>query len=240
MEWGDYMSKGTLKKKKVEIITVCICVVLIAAILAILIVFNKSKDFVYNKHLDEAVISIDDENITLKDFSYYIYIVEKQINDMAIKYNPDDPNDFWNTHFKNSLDSVFTRDYAKQLAKDLCEYDYIMEKETAIHNIYVTESEKESIKADAKDTYDDFSQKAKDNTRLSEEDIYNILCRRKLVEKYAVRAAQQVKSDGFEGDSASLLDYDGEYYKEMIKSKYNVTENNKLLDKITMGRVTVN
>lgn len=115
-----------------------------------------------------------------------------------------------------------------------------MEKETAIHNIYVTESEKESIKADAKDTYDDFSQKAKDNTRLSEEDIYNILCRRKLVEKYAVRAAQQVKSDGFAGDSASLLDYDGEYYKEMIKSKYNVTENNKLLDKITMGRVTVN
>ena len=202
--------------------------------------FNKSKDFVYNKHLDEAVISIDDENITLKDFSYYIYIVEKQINDMAIKYNPDDPNDFWNTHFKNSLDSVFTRDYAKQLAKDLCEYDYIMEKETAIHNIYVTESEKESIKADAKDTYDDFSQKAKDNTRLSEEDIYNILCRRKLVEKYAVRAAQQVKSDGFGGDSASLLDYDGEYYKEMIKSRYNVTENNKLLDRITMGRVTVN
>ena len=44
------------------------------------------------------------------------------------------------THIlKNSLDSVFTRDYAKQLAKDLCEYDYIMEKETAIHNIYVTE-----------------------------------------------------------------------------------------------------
>ena len=232
MEWGDCMSKSTFKKKRVEIITVCICAVLIAAILVILIMFNKSKEFIYNKHLDEAVISIDDENITLKDFSYYIYIVEKQINEMAIKYNPDDPNDFWNTHFKNSLDSVFTRDYAKQLAKDLCEYDYIMEKEASVYNIYVTESEKESIKADAKDTYDDFSQKAKDNTRLSEADIYNILCRRKLVEKYATRAAEQVRSDGFEGDSASLLDYDGDYY--------SITENNKLLDKITMGRVTVN
>lgn len=240
MEWGDCMSKSTFKKKRVEIITVCICAVLIAAILVILIMFNKSKEFIYNKHLDEAVISIDDENITLKDFSYYIYIVEKQINEMAIKYNPDDPNDFWNTHFKNSLDSVFTRDYAKQLAKDLCEYDYIMEKEASIYNIYVTESEKESIKADAKDTYDDFSQKAKNNTRLSEEDIYNILCRRKLVEKYATRAAEQVRSDGFEGDSASLLDYDGDYYKEIIRSKYSITENNKLLDKITMGRVTVN
>lgn len=240
MEWGDCMSKSTFKKKRVEIITVCICAVLIAAILVILILFNKSKEFVYNKHLDEAVISIDDENITLKDFSYYIYIVEKQINEMAIKYNPDDLNDFWNTHFKNSLDSVFTRDYAKQLAKDLCEYDYIMEKEASVYNIYVTESEKESIKADAKDTYDDFSQKAKDNTRLSEADIYNILCRRKLVEKYATRAAEQVRSDGFEGDSASLLDYDGDYYKEIIRSKYSIKENNKLLDKITMGRVTVN
>ena len=38
----------------------------------------------------------------------------------------------------------------------------------------------------------------------------------------------------------STFDYDGEYYKEMIKSRYNVTENNKLLDRITMGRVTVN
>ncbi len=240
MKWGDYMSKGTLKKKRAEIIVIIICSILIAIIFVMLIAFNKNKDFVYNKHLNETVITIDDENITLKDFSYYVYIVEKQINDMAIKYNPDDPNDFWNTHFKNSLDSVFTRDYAKQLAKDLCEYDYIMEKETAVHNIYVTESEKESLRSDAKDTYDDFSQKAKDNTKLSEDDIYNILCRRKLVEKYATRAASQVRKDGFEGDSASLLDYDGDYYKEIIKAKYNVTENDKILDKITMGRVTVN
>ena len=239
MEWGDYMSKGTLKKKKVEIITVCICVVLIAAILAILIVFNKSKDFVYNKHLDEAVISIDDENITLKDFSYYIYIVEKQINDMAVKYNPDDPNDFWNTHFKNSLDSVFTRDYAKQLAIDLCEYDYIMEYESTVYNLYLTDSDKQSCKSNAHDTYEDMSEKAHNNTKLTEDDIYNILCRKKLVEKYVTRAAQKVQEEGFEGDS-SLFNYDGDFYKEKIKIKYDVTENHKLLDKITMGRVTVN
>ena len=133
---------------------------------------------------------------------------------MAIKYNPDDTNEFWNTYFKNSLDSVFTRDYAKQLAKDLCEYDYIMEKETAVHNLYVTESEKDSLRTEAKDTYNDFTQKAKDNTQLSEDDIFNILCRRKLAEKYAIRAATQVKADGFEGDSSSLLDYDGDYIKK--------------------------
>lgn len=234
------MGKSTIKNKRAEIMVIVISAVLVAVIFTMLIRFNKNKEFVYNKHLDETVISIDDENITLKEFSYYVYIVEKQVNDMAIKYNPDDANEFWNTYFKNSLDSVFTRDYAKQLAKDLCEYDYIMEKETAVHNLYVTESEKESLRTEAKDTYNDFTQKAKDNTQLSEDDIFNILCRRKLAEKYAIRAATQVKADGFEGDSSSLLDYDGDYYKEIIKAKYNITENEKLLDKITMGRITVN
>ena len=174
------MGKSTIKNKRAEIMVIVISAVLVAVIFTMLIRFNKNKEFVYNKHLDETVISIDDENITLKEFSYYVYIVEKQVNDMAIKYNPDDTNEFWNTYFKNSLDSVFTRDYAKQLAKDLCEYDYIMEKETAVHNLYVTESEKDSLRTEAKDTYNDFTQKAKDNTQLSEDDIFNILCRRKL------------------------------------------------------------
>lgn len=232
--------KGALKNKKIEVIALVILAAFIVALGFLVYRYNKNKDFIYEKHLQENVITINSENITLKDFSYYVYVVEKKINEMALQYNPDDANEFWNTHFKNSLDSVFTRDYAKQLAIDLCEYDYIMEKETAVHNLYVTESEKDSLRTEAKDTYNDFTQKAKDNTQLSEDDIFNILCRRKLAEKYAIRAATQVKADGFEGDSSSLLDYDGDYYKEIIKAKYNITENEKLLDKITMGRITVN
>ena len=49
----------------------------------------------------------------------------------------------------------------------------------------------------------------------------------------------KVQEEGFEGDS-SLFNYDGDFYKEKINIKYDVTENHKLLDKITMGRVTVN
>ena len=129
----------------------------------------------------------------MKDFSYYVYVVEKKINEMALQYNPDDANEFWNTHFKNSLDSVFTRDYAKQLAIDLCEYDYIMEYESTVYNLYLTDSDKQSCKSNAHDTYEDMSEKAHNNTKLTEDDIYNILCRKKLVEKYVTRAAQKVQ-----------------------------------------------
>ena len=115
--------KGALKNKKIEVIAL---VILAAFIVALgFLVYNKNKDFIYEKHLQENVITINSENITLKDFSYYVYVVEKKINEMALQYNPDDANEFWNTHFKNSLDSVFTRDYAKQLAIDLCEYNGI-------------------------------------------------------------------------------------------------------------------
>ena len=218
--------KGALKNKKIEVIALVILAAFIVALGFLVYRYNKNKDFIYEKHLQENVITINSENITLKDFSYYVYVVEKKINEMALQYNPDDANEFWNTHFKNSLDSVFTRDYAKQLAIDLCEYDYIMEYESTVYNLYLTDSDKQSCKSNAHDTYEDMSEKAHNNTKLTEDDIYNILCRKKLVE-------------GFEGDS-SLFNYDGDFYKEKIKIKYDVTENHKLLDKITMGRVTVN
>lgn len=232
--------KGCLKNKKIEVIALVILAGILQLHFGFLIYrYNKNKDFIYEKHLQENVITINSENITLKDFSYYVYVVEKKINEMALQYNPDDANEFWNTHFKNSLDSVFTRDYAKQLAIDLCEYDYIMEYESTVYNLYLTDSDKQSCKSNAHDTYEDMSEKAHNNTKLTEDDIYNILCRKKLVEKYVTRAAQKVQEEGFEGDS-SLFNYDGDFYKEKIKIKYDVTENHKLLDKITMGRVTVN
>ena len=231
--------KGALKNKKVEVIALVILAAFIVALGFLVYRHNKNKDFIYDKHLQDNVITINSENITLKDFSYYVYVVEKKINEMALQYNPDDANDFWNTYFKNSLDSVFTRDYAKQLAIDLWEYDYRMENESTVYNLYLTDGEKESCRSNAHDTYEDMSEKAHNNTKLTEDDIYNVLCRKKLVEKYVTRAAQKIQEEGFEGDS-SLFNYDGDFYKEKIKTKYDVTENDKLLDKITMGRVTVN
>ena len=193
--------KGALKNKKIEVIALVILAAFIVALGFLVYRYNKNKDFIYEKHLQENVITINSENITLKDFSYYVYVVEKTI--------------------------------------DLCEYDYIMEYESTVYNLYLTDSDKQSCKSNAHDTYEDMSEKAHNNTKLTEDDIYNILCRKKLVEKYVTRAAQKVQEEGFEGDS-SLFNYDGDFYKEKIKIKYDVTENHKLLDKITMGRVTVN
>lgn len=80
--------KGALKNKKIEVIALVILAAFIVALGFLVYRYNKNKDFIYEKHLQENVITINSENITLKDFSYYVYVVEKKINEMALQYNP--------------------------------------------------------------------------------------------------------------------------------------------------------
>ena len=71
--------KGALKNKKIEVIALVILAAFIVALGFLVYRYNKNKDFIYEKHLQENVITINSENITLKDFSYYVYVVEKKI-----------------------------------------------------------------------------------------------------------------------------------------------------------------
>ena len=103
------IEKGALKNKKIEVIALVILAAFIVALGFLVYRYNKNKDFIYEKHLQENVITINSENITLKDFSYYVYVVEKKINEMALQYNPDDANEFWNTHSNNSHNKEQTK-----------------------------------------------------------------------------------------------------------------------------------
>ena len=64
--------KGALKNKKIEVIALVILAAFIVALGFLVYRYNKNKDFIYEKHLQENVITINSENITLKDFSYYM------------------------------------------------------------------------------------------------------------------------------------------------------------------------
>ena len=60
--------KGALKNKKIEVIALVILAAFIVALGFLVYRYNKNKDFIYEKHLQENVITINSENITLKDF----------------------------------------------------------------------------------------------------------------------------------------------------------------------------
>ena len=68
---------------------------------------------------------IDDTDITLREFGYYIYEVEEFVQRQALLYDPENPKHWWNTHFSAGMDSQFVCDYAKKVAVNICVSDEI-------------------------------------------------------------------------------------------------------------------
>lgn len=53
--------KGALKNKKIEVIALVILAAFIVALGFLVYRYNKNKDFIYEKHLQENVITINSE-----------------------------------------------------------------------------------------------------------------------------------------------------------------------------------
>ncbi len=98
-------------KKTIIAIILANCFLILAAICGKIL-----SRFDYEDHLDEAVVSVDDASITLREFGYYIYEVEAFVQNQALLYDPENPKLWWNTHFSAGLDSQFVCDYAKKVA----------------------------------------------------------------------------------------------------------------------------
>ena len=61
--------------------------------------WQKEKNiFVYEEHLDDIVVTVGKQSVTLREFGYYIAKMEKDVQEKALMYNPKDPMDYWNVH----------------------------------------------------------------------------------------------------------------------------------------------
>ena len=87
---------GKLNKK--NIIIIILVVIGSAALLVMAYIKNKNSEYDIKKHINETAITVNGHDVSLKETMYYIKDVEDMINSMAVKYNPDEPNQFWNTH----------------------------------------------------------------------------------------------------------------------------------------------
>ena len=231
--------KRKYKLKKSGLVLIISFVILIAALAGYLIIRERERNFTYKKHLSDTAYSIEGESVALKDVSYYIWKVEKQINEMAITYNPDNPNEFWNTYFRAQMDSTFTRDYAKDIARQISVYDDVMMREAQEYQITLTSSEKAKADEEAQDCLDSMTDYAVKETGITIEELKHAFENEAIIRKYIERASVDIAAQGYSGDVSDQLIYTGDYYKEKILTKYNVQYNEDLWGKITMGKVTL-
>ena len=240
---GIVMAADTRKKDKTKYVVIPLVIVAILIVTLVVIVYKKLTAPVYqlSENLDQTAITIDGDNITLRDTGVYIADVEETFDKMAKAYNPNDPLEFWKVHFSAGEDSTFTNDYAKSYVKKLYVYDYIMEKEADNKGVTLTYAEKQEAVQEGKDAYIDLTDKAIDTLGLTQQAVIVIYTRKKLVKKYVTNVVKEMKDSGYEGDDlSSQLNFDGDFYNNNIKSQYNVEYVDTQWANLPIGKVTIN
>ncbi len=218
-----------------------IAIILANIILIVIAICGKILSrFDYADHLDEEVITVDGSGITLREFGYYIYGVEDFVQNQALLYDPENPKHWWNTHFSAGLDSQFVCDYAKKVALNLCTADEIYSQEAAGSGIALSSDEENRAEDEGRKMYAGMSHLQLESTGLDEKTILAMSRKHALASKYSMHLMESVDSIAQSSEPEKLVNWDGSYYLEEVLPKHDVSTNDDLLEKITLGKITVN
>jgi len=212
------------------IITICTIVIIISIAAFALITANllRKEKFSYADSLDGTVLTIGDEEVSLKEISYYILVAETNYNEAANIYNEDNPHAFWNM----LLEMKFFRNRVKQFVIDTCTRDNIYYQQ-ALKEGYTLEDEMlEEIEDKALEEISKMTEQQMELTKYQMSDMVNVLTKIAYSREYAGNLMA-------EGYTAQELDVGGSKYEE-IKKDYAVWVNRKIWKNITLGKVTIN
>lgn len=208
-------------------------VVIFLCIIGFMYVNSGRGEFVYNEHLEDAAFKVDDGEITLKEASYYVMVIESNVNEAALQYNVNNPKRYWNIYMNDGENrSNFLCDQAKEDMKASCIRDDIYYREAQKAGISLSGQEKSAVMDDAYEQEKLMTGKMLEVTGYEYADLYRMMEKIAIVKKYVNTLMDK-------GYTEEQLDVGGEYYEE-LKDGYSVWINEDMWEKITLGSVTVN
>lgn len=230
-----------MKKKDKKVLFLFLLLLGILIIGAVLWVRGRHRDtFDYEAHLDETVFSVDETDVTLREFGYYIYEVEAYVDQQAKAYDSGNPQSYWNVHFSAGKKSRFLKDMAKDTAVNTCFAEIIYAAMAENDGYELTAEEKSTAKEQAAELLAKMTAAQIEKTGLTEELVQKIELRKALAAKYAEDYVQQADLQGYEGAPAELISGNGAYFQREILPKYHVKFAKKLLRELYFGKITLN
>ncbi len=202
---------------------------------------NRPSDYFIYEHLDETVITIDHTiEINLQEVAYYIMDIEGYVNQQALIYNEDDPADYWNTHFSAGLDSAFVYSMAKQQVYETCLTDYLYEIAAMENDYTLSENQMIIAKSEGIDIYNNMTEKQKEATGLTLEQIQTMRIREALATSYALYIIENYDWESTIFEPSNQVVYGGDYFNQMILGDHEIQLNEDVWDNIVLGKITVN
>jgi len=208
------------------------------AIVVVSIIIKKSMEFSYEKKRSTPVITVSDNIVTLKDFSYYIIEMENKGQEVALIYDENNPIAYWNLYMNDSSDSGYVTDLARRTAIDFCVRDNIYAIEAKNAGMSLTNDEIEEIRYDAEQYYYKVSDKGIENLGLDVFSLEKAMQTEALAYKYISSLAEN-DEDGVLQSVVLKYDVGGNYY-EALKNEYHIVIEHEILNEVRFGFVTIN
>ncbi|MFW5651671.1 MAG: hypothetical protein ACOCNC_09905 [Acetivibrio ethanolgignens] len=173
---------------------------------------TRKAGFVVEDHLEDTLLTIGGEKVTLRDSLYYIMLVENESNEKAESYSEAAKKSFWNI---KTGDEGYVSQVAKKVILQQMIKDEILYQE-AVKNAW--EIDDTQVKNAVTQVWAEMSPYQKELTGYTRESLEE-----RLKKAYAGQAYGEVYGEDF----------------DEIKEEYQVTVDEKLWESIEMGRVTL-
>lgn len=208
-------------------------IIIVMCIMGFLYLSQGRGEFIYQEHLQDAAFKVNGQEITLKEASYYIMVIESNVNGFAVQYDAGFPKRYWNVYLNDGGNrSNFLNDQAEEDTKKACIRDAIYYNEAVNAGIELDASEEKKVMEDAFEQESLMTGKMLEKTRYEYSDLCDAIRRIAIIKKYMTELMKR-------GYTQDELDFGGSYY-ESVEKGYDIWTNDELWDEITLGSVTIN
>jgi hypothetical protein len=205
-----------------------VIVVLIVALAAVASDSSRRRDYlVYADSLDEEVVRVDDQPLTLRDMAFYVAYEEQLVEQEAKIYDPDDSSLYW----KKRLGGQFIRIAAKQAALDMAVHDEILYRQAIEQELTLDENEQQELANSQYDFWSDLSEEQRAALGVSKEEMDEAVAKAALAQKEEWILA------GMSGEEESAYEVDGDSYEE-LRETHRIETNDAVWDRIFFGEIT--
>lgn len=225
----------TKQYNKIAIIILLICILLLVCYTFYLKWQREKNIFVYEEHWNDIVVTVGNQPVTLREFGYYIFKMEKKVQEQALIYNSKDPMDYWNSHLSAGPDSGFIFEYAWDYALADCICDLIFSQRAQEEGYSLSEDGYRQAKTQAEELYKMLSSEQIEKTGVTIDYFIMIEERRLLVQSYANSFMEEKELSGYVDDIMECISGNNN-----VVMTSEVVYNEEMKKNIRMGTITVN
>ena len=232
--------KGEKTYNKIAIVVGIASVILLGIYTCYLREQREKNVYVYKEHLDDSVVTVDNQTVTLREFGYYIVKMEDIVQGQALIYNAEDPTEYWNLHFSAGLDSGYMFEYAWNYAVADCICDLIFEKKAMEEGYTLTIEECKQVIKQSEAIYAMLSTEQIEKTGLTIDIITQIEGRKRLAERYADSVVAEEDITKYIDEVIEFITGNTETVTDSQILHCEISYNKNMERDIRMGKITVN